>query len=188
MDRSIAKRYKYDAIGWSTNLGIAEGYKRLVAEATSDLFLFLENDWQLIETDSYVWMPRLVQGMTLLDIEVVDVVKYRHRKEHGWPLWSKQFEGHELDRPEYLLDSVHWRENPDQLFPNLIDRVGPVYTTSSSYANWTNNPTMFRTEWLRENIIPRISGDIEKNLQDWWARQNIQVAQGEGLFQHYRID
>lgn len=188
-DAEIARSFGYEYIGAPDNIGIAEGYKRLVEESTSDLFLFLENDWLLVETDSYTWMPRLVAGMTLLDIDVVDVVRYRHRHQHGFPLWSMQYNGTELSHPQYLLDSVHWRKDPDKDFPQYIDKLGAdLYSTYASFANWTNNPTMFRTEWLRENIMPRISGDIEKNLQDWWSTKSAIVAQGEGLFTHYRID
>jgi hypothetical protein len=192
-DRERAERTsneKIRMIGNSENVGIAEGYKRLVEESTGDLFLFLENDWPIAAgIDSGTVAKRIVQGMTLLDIQVTDVVRYRHRQDHGYPLWTLQFKDNELSRPEHLLDCVHWRENPDKDFPQYIDKTGSdLYTTYARYANWTNNPTMFRTEWLRDNILPRMSGDIEKNIQDWWQTTSAIVTQGEGLFTHYRID
>src|SRR5258708_7652252 len=51
-DTKLAKRYHYDYIGTKENVGIAEGYRRLVERATGDLFLFLENDWELINYPS----------------------------------------------------------------------------------------------------------------------------------------
>src|SRR5258708_7652256 len=47
-DTKLAKRYHYEYIGTKENVGIAEGYRRLVERATGDLFLFLDNDWELI--------------------------------------------------------------------------------------------------------------------------------------------
>jgi hypothetical protein len=103
-------------------------------------------------------------------------------------LWSRQFAGNEMSRPEYLLDSVHWDLAPEKSFPNEIARISEDwYATTSAYANWTNNPHMVRTEWAREVLVPRLEGDIEKSLQGWWQQQEYIVAQGEGLFTHGRI-
>jgi hypothetical protein len=64
----------------------------------------------------------------------------------------------------------------------------PFWYTTSRYANWTNNPTMFRTKFLEKYILPRMgSRDVELDIQQWWQEQNFWVAQGEGLFTHNRL-
>ncbi len=91
-----------------------------------------------------------------------------------------------MKQPSHLLDSIHWT-NPAQFDPIMNIGGGWFYTTAKN-ANWTNNPTMFRTDWLRENILPRIgNSDIEVDLQPWWEQQDFDVIQGNGIFTHKRI-
>src|SRR5215203_3438538 len=191
-DKEIAKDFGYDYIGDPNNIGIAAAYKRLIDFATSDLFLFLENDWELLRDP--LWTMN--DAISMLTAGWVDVVKLRSRFSPGEPLWSRQYAGKERDHPTFMLDAVHWRE--DDTMVDLRPEIFPWYSELSKvnwymadakHANWTNNPTMFRTDWLRQNIVPRLSGDVEKALQPWWEQQTYyKVAQGEGLFTHRRID
>jgi len=182
-DREIAQEYGYEAHGVPINIGIAQGYKSLVELATGDLFLFLENDWELIEP-----VDAAYEAANLLYNEVVDVVRLRHRENPGNPLWSRTYQGRELDKPEYILDSIHWTD-PER-FPQ-IHLDDHFYFTTAPFANWTNNPTMFRTQWLKDVVVPRMgNSDVEIEIQPWWREQReIRVAQHEiGLFTHNRID
>jgi hypothetical protein len=188
-DIKIAQYYGYQYIGAEKNIGIAEGYKRLVAKATGEFFLFLENDWELIAYPN----AALADSRYLISANEADIVKLRHRKTPGNPLWSTQFKNRELDSPKHLLDCAHWQDEPDKLFPDKIkryDTYGRVwYTTTSRYANWSNNPHFARTQWLRDNILPQLgAGDIERHMQPWWEQQEFKVAQGDGLFTHNRLD
>lgn len=187
-DRTLARKYGYEAIGSEENVGIAEGYRRLVAYATGELFLFLENDWELIKRPAAM----LADARYLISSNQADVVKLRDRWNPGNPLWSKQFENHEWDSPQHLLDCIHWNMTPDTSFKE-ISRVEVYdrswYTTTSKNANWSNNPHMAKTQWLKDNILPHLGNfDIEKNIQEWWQQQEFRVAQGDGLFMHNRID
>lgn len=181
-DRRIADKYGYTAIGSQSNIGIAQAYRKLVEAATEDTFLFLENDWVALESGEAI-----NRAQELLYEGSADVVRLRHRRFPGSPLWTLQFQGNEYSRPSHLLDSVHWQEHPDEVFPE-IKKSGEFYITDARYANWTNNPTMFRTQWLRS--FDRFgSRDIEVDLQPWWEKQSgIIVAQHEtGIFTHKRI-
>jgi hypothetical protein len=86
---------------------------------------------------------------------------------------------------------VHWTENPDEKFPEIHKRFYDAltwYMADAGNANWTNNPKMFKTEFLQNIIMPRIGNrDAEVDLQDWWAQQRYWVAQSDGLFTHKRI-
>lgn len=185
-DIEIAQRYGYSYIGAETNIGIGPAYARLIQEAKGEFFLFLENDWELIEPDVD---KRIKTAKYFLENEVIDVARFRHRKNPGSPLWTRQFVGRELTRTEHLLDSIHWRNNleMEEFLPMIINYSNWFFTTAR-FANWTNNPTMFRTAWLKEHIMPYLLGDIERNIQSWWQTQDFGVAQGPGLFTHNRID
>ena len=203
----MCRYYGFEPIVSPFNVGIARAYQELLDASTGEFFLFLENDWKLLENP----YPQILFGRNLLTADKCDIIRYRHRENPGNPLWTRQFEGREYDRPTHLLDSIHWT-NPLK-FPEiyeetldyfLIDRLGyfeaeegilPVdhvvtrfYITSSKNANWTNNPHMAKTSFLKEHVYPRISGNLEGSLQSWWEKQDFKVAQGEGLFTHERID
>lgn len=184
-DIEIAQSYGYKSIGSSQNIGIGPAYAELVREAKGEFFLFLENDWMLIEPPQ----NQIKSGQYLLKERIIDVARFRHRRIPGHPLWSSQFAGHEMDRPQFLLDAIHWRDNTEMLeFHPTIQNYGNWHFTSSANANWTNNPTMFRTEWLREYMLPWLTGDVERGIEDWWQEQDFSVAQSNGLFTHNRLD
>lgn len=181
-DKRIADKFGFKYYGTKENIGIANAYRELVNLATEETFLFLENDWMAMESGEY-----LNAGRELLYAGTVDVVRYRHRKFPGHPLWTRQFQDTEYERPSHLLDSIHWTD-PSRF--KEISYEKPFYITSAKYANWTNNPTMFRTDWLRKVIVDRLgTRDIEVDLQEWWEQQeDIEVAQHEvGIFTHKRI-
>jgi len=183
-DVSIANKYGYSYIGSHNNVGIAAAYKRLVENSTGRHFLFLENDWVLIDTPD----EQIYKGRKILDRGYADVIRYRHRKYPGHPLWTLQFQGCELDHPTHILDALHWHEKPDS-FKGISKGFEDFYYANATNANWTNNPTMFRTDWLKDNVVPRIGNrDVEVDMQQWWEHQyQIHVAQSDGLFTHRRI-
>ncbi len=190
-DINIADIYQVNIIASPTNVGIGKGLTRLAQFAKTDNILLLENDWVNI-CDTKDTYDRLLHGIRILINNKADVVKYRHRKNPGDPLYTRQFAGNEMRSPRHLLDCVHWREHPDKDFPDFIqkDIDTGMYITNSKYANQTNNPCMFRRDFYLKNISP-FSGDgvaLEGAIENWWTEQNFTVAHGEGLFTHYRID
>jgi hypothetical protein len=184
LDRRIAKAYGYQAHGIPVNIGIAAAYKSLVELATGDLFLFLENDWELIEPPRDV----LYDAADRLRNHALDVCRLRHTRNPGEPLWSRQYMGQEMVVPEYLLDCCYWQPHPEDFWP--IEKQEEWYITTSPFATWTNNPTFFRTQWLRDVIAPKMGQtDIEVDIQSWWKSQQFNVGQHEtGLFTHKRLD
>lgn len=190
-DEEIARKYKYDYIGDKKNVGIPEAYRRLIDAAKGDLFLFLENDWVLLESAG----KQITHGEQLLNTNVAQLIRYRHREYPGAPLWTRQFKGNELSRPEHLLDSIHWLD-PDQF--DSIKRIevsdldyghSTWFLAPAARANWTNNPHMAETQWLADKIVPHLGhSDIERDIQHWWEhRSDIIVGQSDGLFTHNRI-
>lgn len=186
-DRQIARDYGYESFGSPENIGIAEAYKLLAAYATGEFFLFLENDWKLLEPAS----TAIIDGWNILRLRLADIVRYRHSLDPGAPLWTSQFEGREYDRPTHLLDAIHWERNLGK-FPeisNIALNDRDWFITTAKNANWTNNPHMGRTEFIQDIIVPQVSdGDIERDMQSWWEQQEYRVAQGRGLFRHERTN
>jgi hypothetical protein len=202
---AICRSFGYTPFSIPQNIGIARGYEYLLNLADEKYFLFLENDWELIADPE----PSIMLGIYMLQQSATDIVRYRHRTNPGEPLWSRQFAGREYDRPEYLLDSLHWVDDPAK-FPDIshqsfkyqqynmdYNSMDPVvqekkmefFCTTAPYANWTNNPHMALTDFLRREIMPRLgTGDLEKDIQAWWQQQPFKVCQSDGLFTHNRLD
>ena len=185
-DRKIATEYGIECFGAETNLGIAGAYEKMLEQVKQPHFLFLENDWGIRYEEIPNVVSRLDDGQKFLWLS--DVIRYRSRWTPGDPLWTAQFKDNELSRPEHLLDCIHWTKDPDTKFPKQITKIAPGwYSVSAKNANWTNNPHLVRTEWVREKILSHLGHrDIETDMQKWWQTTSYTVVQGEGLFIHNR--
>lgn len=190
-DKQIANHFGIPYIGLENNIGIGEAFIRLTQQAQTENVMVLEHDWKLIE-DKQTTIDRLKSGIELLD-GGYSCIRYRHRKEPGYPHFSFQYRGRELDYYDeeievtspHLLDSVHWCD-PFESFPQHIGKDGEYFTTTSRYGNWTNNPCLYKKDFYLETVKP-FTGDgiaLEGNISKWWAKQTYKVAHGEGLFKH----
>jgi hypothetical protein len=190
-DLTIANHFGLNFIGLNSNIGIGKAFLKLTKNAETENVLVLEHDWNLIESIDTTY-DRLKSGIELLN-NGYDVVKYRHRKNPGYPLFSIRHKGNELNYYDeeiectspHLLDSVHWCE-PDVEFSEHIKKETDYFTTTSRYANWTNNPCMYKKEFYLDVVKP-FAGEgiaLEGKISKWWAKQNYKVAHGEGLFKH----
>ena len=190
-DIAIANKYKVKYIGLQENIGIGKGIIHLFENAKYEEVLFLENDWELIETSQKV-IEQIQSGLDFLK-KGYDVVRFRSRKNPGHPLHSKRHQGKELDYYDdwhkvtspHLLESMHWLD-PDKEFPDKIQKDGDFFITTSRWANWTNNPFLLKRSFYLNQLTP-FSGEgvhFEKNIASWWVQQNFKIAQGEGLFTH----
>ena len=190
-DKDIANHFGIPYIAKKENIGIGSAFIELTEQAKTENVLVLEHDWKLIE-DKELARTRLLSGVKLLD-NGFSCVRYRHRANPGFPHFSFQYQGRELDYYDkeiectspHLLDSVHWC-NPAEKFPEHIKRDGEYFITTSRYGNWTNNPCLYKKDFYLETV-KRFAGDgiaLEGNISKWWAKQTYKVAHGEGLFCH----
>jgi hypothetical protein len=175
------------------NLGIAPAIKILTDITQTEYFLFLENDWVCVE-DKPIVVSRIKQGLKFLENKECDVIRYRHRFNYGEPLLSRKFhKGRELDFPEHLLDVIHWMSHPDLKFPEYIELLNSSsnteswYRSRSSHANYTNNPSLYKTKFI-QNIMSKFGEldgiKLEGEIEKWWRQQNFNIIQGVGLFKH----
>jgi hypothetical protein len=190
-DKQIANHFSISYIGLNENIGIGKAFKRLTENAQTDYVLILEHDWNLIENRETTY-DILYNSYKSLE-EGFDVIRLRHRKDPGYPHFSFQYEGRELEYYDdwhectspHLLDSIHWCE-PDIEFPNYIKKTGDIFHTTSRYGNWTNNPCLYKKEFYLNTIEPFMGEgiDLERKIAYWWSRQNFKVGHNEGLFKH----
>ena len=194
-DKQVAEHFGIPYIGKQSNVGIGRGFMELTKQCKTDNVLILENDWQLIE-DLSTTLERLQSGLDLLN-SGVDVIRYRHRRNPGYPHFSFQYQGRELDYYDdwhectspHLLDSIHWIEEPEKEFEGLIGKNGEYFTTTSRYGNWTNNPCLYKKDFYLSVIEPFMGEgiDLERKIAYWWTIQEFNFVDGEGLFTHIDI-
>jgi hypothetical protein len=190
-DKQIAEHFGLEYITESKNIGIGKGFIKLTERAETENVLILEHDWKLIENKETTY-ERLKSGIELLDTGH-SVVRYRHRKDPGHPHFSFRYKGNELNYYDdeigatspHLLDSLHWTD-PSIEFGDKIKKEGEYFTTTSRWANWTNNPCMYKKSFYLD-VVNKFAGDgiaLEGNIGKWWVNQDYKVAHGEGLFKH----
>lgn len=190
-DYTIANHFGINCIGLDTNIGIGEAFKRLTQNAQSECILILEHDWNLIENreTTYNTLKKSYEAIQ----NGFDVVRLRHRKDPGYPHFSFQYKGRELEYYDdwhevtspHLLDSIHWCES-DIDFSEQIKKTDDMFWTTSRYGNWTNNPCLYKKEFYLDTIEPFMGEgiDLERKIAYWWPRQNFKVGHNEGLFKH----
>ena len=196
-DILIAEKFGLGYIGLDTNVGIGKGFVQLAEKGREQNILLLEHDWKLVESKAVV-LARLRDSLSMLD-SGYHCVRLRHRKNYGYPHFSiNRYKGNELDfyddwikfKHPHLLDSIHWKQSPNKIWPDKIQKVNDFFVSKSRYANWTNNPCLFKKSFYLEAVKPFVGDGImlEENISYWWARQDFNVAHGEGLFQHSDIE
>lgn len=192
-DRRIAEKYDIPYIGLDTNIGIGKAFLSLAKQSKSDYIMLLEHDWVLI-TDPEITYQRLLDGIDML--EKVDVVRYRSRKYPGNPLFSFDlYYGKELSYNDpytglispHMFDCIHWIDHPHIIFPDHIKKYDDHFISTSRWANWTNNPCLYKRDFYIECLEQNIEDQdllLEPVIIKWWANKNFTVASGEGLFTH----
>lgn len=194
-DQKLVKKYGIKHIGLKQNIGIGKGISRLIENAEYNTILFLEHDWELIENKN-VLLDRIESGLALLQ-NGFDIIRYRSRKNPGYPVHSLRHKGQELHyydnwhkvNSPHLLESLYWLD-PAESFPDKIQKKDEYFITTARWANWTNNPFMLRKEFFLKNIydIAVSSEHFERDIAEWWVQQPFKIAQGEGLFKHHDLE
>ena len=203
---SLAKEFGIKYIGNSENVGIQEGYKALVNNAKNKYFLFLENDWFLIEKFEVV-QKRILAGISILNNNIANVVRYRHRGLPGYPctVVTKN-----RGRPPGKISKKNLScipmidENLCQFFPE-IEKINlyfeNYYLLSAKNVVWTNNPCLFITDFIKNIIninfdtpsvckinkkynVPYKKISLEGDLSSYWSKTDFVSACSPGLFTH----
>jgi hypothetical protein len=190
-DKKLAQKFNLEILGSAQNLGIAKPFLVLAQKAKSELLLLLEDDWKLVEKKEFI-NSHLTLIKNLFDKNQVDVVRLRHRKSPGQPLHSRWLKGQELKQPHHLLNCIHWHQSPEKIFSQYLTKINDTpgfFITKAPYANFTNNPCIYKRKWYIKtikNFVEKNAFTLEKEVSKWWRHQDFVVGQGHGLFTHIR--
>jgi len=197
-DIKIAKEYNIPFMAFSENIGIGKAFSLLTNNCKNENILLLEHDWELLE-DKETTFDRLNSGIEMLNLGY-DSIRYRHRISPGFPLFGLAHKGDEIKHFDssidlegaHLFDCIHWTKNPEVEFSDKISKHNSYYITTSRWSNFTNNPCLYKKDFYMNAIEPfkdkgSLYDGLESNISYWWARQNFNIAWGEGLFKHNDI-
>lgn len=208
-ERDIAKKYGFDILYSKENIGIQAAYRKLLDTAQSEFFLFCENDWMCVEDNP---ADILKDAIDLINMHNVKCVRLRHKYHYGEPLHTLQFMGNELKQPSHFLDCIHWLEDPTEKYPKIVNKLvlnnRNWFLAKCENANYTNNPCLYKTKWIKEivnndysDLLTEQDKNIQSNyaktkginpkyiifetcIQRWWKQQDFTVVAGIGLFKH----
>jgi len=94
-DELIANHFGIPFTSKQDNIGIGKAFIELTQTAKYDNVLILEHDWKLCEPSETVY-SRLKSGIDLLENNH-QCVRYRHRTNPGYPHFSFNYIGRELE-------------------------------------------------------------------------------------------
>lgn len=169
-DIKIAHTYNCNFIGNIKNIGILNAFIKLVNNCKTEYFIFCENDFMLVEDKNTV-KKTFEDSIKLLSNNKADIIRLRHRKNPGTPLYSKPkncknwIQKDQTNFP-YKLKSTNWLENPNQFYNNLFQEYEhnyKWYITTIEHQKWSNNIFLCKTSYLKNTVIPLINYFLDKN-------------------------
>jgi hypothetical protein len=191
-DLEFSTEYNLEFFGTTSNTGIRGGLLELLDNCRTKYFLFLENDFVLIEPLDTV-KKVLNDCIDLIENHNIKVVRLRHESYPGEPLYSRNIDY--VHMGGLKLEAVYRDNDISLIYPDVVHRLElnyPYFYTSSNNAQWSNNVFICETSWLKTVIAEISKGDIdfmlEPTLIEHSLRNNYLVAHGKGLFTHSRLD
>lgn len=202
-DIAIANKYECNYLGDKDNIGILNAFIKLIEKCETEYFIFSENDWSLIENKDTT-EKILYDCIELFNNNSCDIIKLRHRKNPGSPLYSKPQNTEEwfkqnLSNFPYKLESLSWVDDPNKTYNNIFTEINGNYSwyiTTLQHQKWSNNIFIAKTTYLKEVILPLIkeftsNNDKYSGLEDVLINNNYnnlfectKIAAGPGLFTH----
>ncbi len=206
----LAKEFGLRFLGNKENIGIQNAYRELVGNAKYEYFLFLENDWYLIENNEIV-SKRLKAGILLLKNNDAQVVRYRHRTTPGYPcgiLWRNKKHPEQTPKEDLaFVPSIS--DNPCSLFKEITHKKiegEDYYFVGAQNTYWTNNPCLFKTDfvksllninfklpekhnngnirWAKRYATSIVNIALEDMMQEHWRNTSNITSLSPGLFTH----
>jgi hypothetical protein len=162
-DITIANEFQCNYIGENTNIGILNAFIRLVEHCQTEYFIFCENDWYLCENKDTT-SKILNDCVELMRNNLCDIIKLRHRKHPGNPLYSipkdiNEWKNQNVSGFPYKLESLHWLEEPNLIYNNLLiehTENYKWYITTFDHQKWSNNIFISKTSYLKNIVLPLI--------------------------------
>jgi len=195
--RHVCSQYPFfKPVFQKRNVGQRIAFETLADACSQPYIVILEEDFKA--ASNALFHRQLTLGLSLLQ-NGTHAFRLRSRKFPGKPnhaheTWLKTggVNGGKI-LETHLLEYVTWEDEPERHINELhvCHRDPKTWCASSKYAQYTNNPTLYSTHFLRWLVsqVPK-EGDVkfEPYLTQFWARMDFQVAYSEGLFTHDRLD
>eukprot|EP00300_Choanocystis_sp_HF-7_P005094 c13884_g1_i1.p1 GENE.c13884_g1_i1~~c13884_g1_i1.p1 ORF type:complete len:275 (+),score=56.40 c13884_g1_i1:265-1089(+) len=201
-----AHKYGLRPIGSVVNTKLHVGFDTLVRNASTEYVLFLEKDWELVESAEML-AEQMDTAIQLIEDGVAHVVRLRNRARPGHDFYAKEtYQGREervfSSQPNLLCNFYHWIDHPEDRWPFAFTKchTNPDFVcVKAEYCNWTNNPVIFRKQWWLDhmaewanypNLEARFTNfeNLLNNIPKSWNAQPWIVGLGAGLFVHHEID
>jgi hypothetical protein len=194
-DIILANKYNCNYFGDDSNIGILNGFIKLVESCKTEYFIFCENDWVLIENKD-VTHKIIEDCIQLLNLNNVDIVKLRSRKNPGNPLYSKpkivnEWLSQNCGGFPYKLESLSWLDEPNKIYNNLLDEyVGNYkwYITTLKHQLWSNNVFICKTNNLNNVILPLLKTNIANELDNYSGLEDILIKYNNYIGINTHID
>jgi hypothetical protein len=162
-DIEISNNFKCNYFGDDNNIGILNGFIKLIEKCETEYFIFSENDWYLIE-DKDTTQKILEDCIKLFENDLCDIIRLRHKKNPGIPLYSKPKNPEEWVKQNingfpYKLESLSWLDEPNKIYNNIFtEYLGNYkwYITTLNHQKWSNNIFIAKTSYLKNIILPLI--------------------------------
>ena len=195
-DEIVHKHAYLKAIFEPLNVGQRQAFQMLAEVCSQPYIIVLEEDFKAASHANFE--EQLVLGMQLLD-EGVNAFRLRSRKFPGEPNYIHEewlrnggLNGGWIPKT-HLIEHVTWEDAPETHLSELrVCREYPkTWCTSSRNAQYTNNPTLYATSFLRW-LVAQVPSDsnvsLEPYLTKFWSTQDFFVAYSDGVFTHERLD
>jgi hypothetical protein len=207
-DDTLAKSYGInDIIGTNENVGILQGFMKLVEHTKTKYFIFAECDFELVNNKERT-SEILKECIHLIKKDGIDVIRLRDRENPGDPLFSRSIipvegrhlNGHNISKNfPWKIETVHFLKDPEKKFPgdfNVIDKKHRWYRAVSKNNRWSNNVFIASTAFLKDRVFSVLNarGGLSANgknsantfnLEDYLSKtlKDYTIAAGPGLFQ-----
>ena len=177
-----------------TNTG-HRAFQKLVESCTGSRYtLVLEEDFQVSKKVTSGVQPQFDNAAWLLE-NGVDAVRMRHRLDPGEPNWTYNMACAGNLMSTHIIDYVMCEEAAEKNHTEIwvCKDVPKTWCTSSKHGHYTNNPVMYRTDFLAElfSLVPDSEMTYEK-FEPWltrhWAEEDYTVAYPDAIFVHNRLD
>lgn len=180
-DIEIAKAFHCNYMGTTENVGILKGFITLIEKCNTEYFIFCENDWMLIE-NKIVVEKTLNDCLTILNNNIADIVRLRHKKNPGKPLYSKpdnikKWIKNDIINFKYKLESLSWVDDPEKLYGKALTSFTQNYKwhiTSLRHQIWSNNIFIAKTDFLKKIVVPLIS-DFKNKTDKYTGLEDVLI-------------
>lgn len=193
-ERRVCEFFNVRYVLMNDNGHMASGFRAIYDHARHDVLLFLENDFILHEDQTCDDVSAFFDCSLRFLSNGYDVVRARSRAWPGDPNYAVLH--HDDNKPlltTHMSESMYWEPHPhrvhvDKIFLLSNTVLGPWYTSTAAYCNYTNNPFLCRRSFFTTAILPHLvfGENIEDRLTPIWATMPYKCVFGPGLFTHDR--